>query len=109
MRFLVGLLINEGKHGGEAGAEAETHPAAVAQVVHTVHFFAEVILFEVLRMGGVVGNGHGSIQGLVKIVVSVTSAGKRKSLRSVSIPVPSTNAESATKTLRNDLRAHALV
>jgi hypothetical protein len=38
-----------------------------------------------------------------------TSAGKRKSLRSVLTPVPSTSAESSTETLRNDLRAHALV
>ena len=38
----------------------------------------------------------------------VACAGKRKSLRTAFIPGPSTNTESATKILRNDLRAQAL-
>ncbi len=37
------------------------------------------------------------------------SAGKRKSLRSVFLPLPSTTAEFTPKSLRNDLREHALV
>ena len=41
-------------------------------------------------------------------LASDTPAGKRRSLRSVLTSVSSTNAESATRTLRHDLRAHAL-